>query len=91
MLTFAFFAPDIFVPLTVTTIRGESVVLSGIAIFDCAFGRIEDPESLDEALKFIPGVVENGLFLGIADMAIVAGPNGVVVLEAEYGEDASAA
>ena len=32
MLTFAFFAPDIFVPLTVTTIRGESVVLSGIAL-----------------------------------------------------------
>jgi ribose 5-phosphate isomerase A len=60
----------------------------GNYIFDCAFGRIEDPESLDEALKFIPGVVENGLFLGIADVAIVAGSEGVVVLEAEYGEDA---
>ena len=32
LLTFSFFAPDIFVPLTVTTIRGESVVLSGIAL-----------------------------------------------------------
>ena len=32
LLTFAFFAPDIFVPLTVTTIRGESVVLSGLAL-----------------------------------------------------------
>jgi MFS family permease len=32
VLTFAFFAPDIFVPLTVTTIRGESVVLSGLAL-----------------------------------------------------------
>jgi MFS family permease len=32
ILTFAFFAPDIFVPLTVTTIRGESVVLSGLAL-----------------------------------------------------------
>ena len=32
VLTFAFFAPDIFVPLTVTTIRGESVVVSGIAL-----------------------------------------------------------
>jgi hypothetical protein len=32
LLTFAFFAPDIFVPLTMTTIRGESVVLSGIAL-----------------------------------------------------------
>jgi hypothetical protein len=32
LLTFAFFAPDIFVPLTLTTIRGESVVLSGLAL-----------------------------------------------------------
>jgi MFS family permease len=32
LLTFAFFAPDIFVPLTVTTIRGEGVVLSGLAL-----------------------------------------------------------
>jgi MFS family permease len=32
MLTFAFFAPDVFVPLTVTTIRGETVLLSGIAL-----------------------------------------------------------
>jgi MFS family permease len=32
LLTFAFFAPDIFVPLTMTTIRGESIVLSGIAL-----------------------------------------------------------
>jgi ribose 5-phosphate isomerase A len=53
----------------------------GNLLFDCAFGRIDDPESLDEALKFIPGVVENGLFLGIADAAIIAGPEGVIVLE----------
>ncbi|MEK6226104.1 MAG: MFS transporter [Chloroflexota bacterium] len=32
ILTFAFFAADVFVPLTVTTIRGESVVLSGLAL-----------------------------------------------------------
>jgi ribose 5-phosphate isomerase A len=54
---------------------------SGNFILDCAFGRIEEPEALDEALKLIPGVVENGLFLGIADAAIVAGPDGVAVLE----------
>lgn len=54
---------------------------SGNFILDCAFGRIEEPEALDEALKLIPGVVENGLFLGIADAAIVAGPDGVVMLE----------
>jgi ribose 5-phosphate isomerase A len=54
---------------------------SGNFILDCHFGEIAEPEALDEALKFIPGVVENGLFLGIADAAIVAGPDGVVVLE----------
>lgn len=56
-------------------------------IFDCAFGRIEDPESLDEALKFIPGVVENGLFLGIADIAVIAGPGGVDLISAADDEE----
>jgi ribose 5-phosphate isomerase A len=32
------------------------------------------------ALKRIPGVVEHGLFLGIADLAIVAGSDGVKML-----------
>ena len=63
---------------------------SGNAIFDCHFGRIDDPESLDEALKFIPGVVENGLFLGIADAAVISGREGISVLAATYGEEAEA-
>jgi ribose 5-phosphate isomerase A len=54
---------------------------SGNFILDCVFGRIDEPEALDEALKLVPGVVETGLFLGIADAAIIAGPDGVVVLE----------
>jgi ribose 5-phosphate isomerase A len=53
----------------------------GNLLLDCAFGRIDEPELLDDALKRVPGVVENGLFLGIADVAIVAGSDGVVVLE----------
>lgn len=57
----------------------------GNYIFDCAFGRIADADALDEALKRIPGVIEHGLFLGFADAAIIAGPDGVQVLEAEYG------
>jgi ribose 5-phosphate isomerase A len=56
---------------------------SGNFILDCAFGCIPDPEDLDEALKLIPGVVENGLFIGIADLAIVAGPNGVDIISTE--------
>jgi ribose 5-phosphate isomerase A len=54
---------------------------SGNLLLDCAFGRIAMPEMLDEALKRIPGVVENGLFLGVADIAIIAGADGIVVLE----------
>jgi ribose 5-phosphate isomerase A len=58
----------------------------GNFLLDCVFGHIEDPEALDEALKLIPGVVENGLFLGIADAAIIAGPDGVVVLARDGDE-----
>jgi len=56
---------------------------SGNFILDCAFGRIAEPEDLDEALKLIPGVVENGLFIGIADTAIIAGADGVRVISTE--------
>jgi len=59
---------------------------SGNFILDCAFGAIEEPEDLDEALKLIPGVVENGMFLGIADLAIVAGPDGISYVGSENGD-----
>lgn len=55
---------------------------NGNYILDCNFGRIDDPEELDDALKFIPGVVENGLFLEICDVAIIAGADGVSVVQA---------
>ena len=54
----------------------------GHYILDCAFGAIPDPEALARALAFIPGVVEHGLFIGLASAAIVAGPNGVEILGA---------
>ncbi|MEQ1695824.1 MAG: ribose-5-phosphate isomerase RpiA [Hyphomicrobiaceae bacterium] len=56
---------------------------SGNYILDCAFDSVPDPESLDDVLRQIPGVVESGLFLGICDTAILAGPDGVEVIEAE--------
>ncbi|NJM35516.1 MAG: ribose-5-phosphate isomerase RpiA [Rhodomicrobium sp.] len=55
---------------------------SGNYIADCAFGEIADPEGLGDVLEMIPGVVEHGLFIGIADQAIIAGPSGVQILEA---------
>jgi ribose 5-phosphate isomerase A len=55
---------------------------SGNRILDCHFERIEDPEQLDAALKLVPGVVETGLFIDLAVKAIVAGPDGIVEIDA---------
>jgi len=50
-------------------------------IIDCDFGRIEDPETLEQELNMIPGVVENGLFIGLVDEVIVGSNQGVMTLE----------
>lgn len=64
------------------TASGEPFVTdSGNVIIDAAFGRIEEPELLAAALKDLPGVVEHGLFLDLADTAFIGGPNGVEVLK----------
>ena len=55
---------------------------SGNRILDCSFGRIGEPEALAAAFAAIPGVVEHGLFIGLADTAIVAGPDGVNLITA---------
>ena len=59
---------------------------SGNFILDCAFGRIDEPELLAQVLAMIPGVVEHGLFIGIADAAVIAGPSGVEVILARDEE-----
>ncbi len=46
-------------------------------IYDCAFGRIEDAAGLADELNRIPGVVENGLFISIAALALVGTDEGV--------------
>ena len=55
---------------------------SGNHVLDASFGRIPDPEALANRLSGIPGVVEHGLFIGLADLALVASPEGVAELEA---------
>jgi len=50
---------------------------SGHFIVDAAFGRIDDPAALAEALAGIPGVVEHGLFLDLASAVVVAHENGI--------------
>jgi ribose 5-phosphate isomerase A len=49
----------------------------GHHILDCRFQRIVDPGPLAAGLAAIPGVVEHGLFLGLARIAYVAGADGV--------------
>ena len=46
-------------------------------ILDCACGVIEDPEETAAEIRSIVGVVEHGLFLGMAEIALVAGEGGV--------------
>ena len=50
-------------------------------ILDAASGRIVDPKALGERLSAIPGVVEHGLFIGMAQVVILAGTDGVRVVE----------
>jgi ribose 5-phosphate isomerase A len=47
---------------------------------DCFFGAIADPDRLADRLAAIPGVVEHGLFIGIAKAVISAGPAGIEIL-----------
>lgn len=54
----------------------------GLFILDCRFAPIEEPGRLAEALKGVLGVVDHGLFVGIARQAIVAGDSGIVTLDA---------
>lgn len=54
---------------------------NGNYILDSDFGRIQNPEELEKNLNLIPGVVENGLFVGLADVAIVGGKQGITTLE----------
>ena len=48
----------------------------GNYILDCHYEEIADPAKVALTIKTITGVVEHGLFLGLASVAIVAGPNG---------------
>ena len=54
---------------------------SGHWILDVPLERIADPKSLADRLAAIPGVVEHGLFIGVADVAILAGRGGVRLVE----------
>ena len=53
----------------------------GNYIYDCNFGRIDDPEGLALSLSTMPGIVEHGLFIGYADLVLIGTDAGVEVIE----------
>ena len=69
----------------VPTLRLETgepyVTDNGNYILDCACGMINDPASTNRTLKLLPGVVETGLFIGMADVAVVAAEDGVKIIK----------
>jgi len=70
-------------PLTLRRGKDGHVFVTdgGHWILDAALGRIDDPPALAHALSCVPGVVEHGLFLGLAQLAIIGGPDGVKIVE----------
>lgn len=56
---------------------GPVVTDNGNFIVDADFGAIPRPQELDAELRYIPGVLETGLFLGYADLAYVGTESGV--------------
>jgi ribose 5-phosphate isomerase A len=58
--------------------KEEKIFISdhGHYILDCRFTKIKKPEIIAAELNALPGVVENGLFIKMASIAIIAGPAG---------------
>ena len=56
---------------------------NGNEILDCSFGKIADPPALARELSGTPGVVEHGLFIGLAKSAIVGRGNSVDEIRAK--------
>lgn len=59
---------------------GAFVTDEGHHILDCKFGRIADPHTLARTLSEMPGVVEHGLFLDMAEQVIVGHDDGAETL-----------
>ena len=59
---------------------GPVVTDQGFWVIDARFDPIDDPAELDRDLISIPGVLDHGLFIGIATDIVIGGPDGVDVL-----------
>jgi ribose 5-phosphate isomerase A len=60
---------------------GPVVTDNGNLVLDCDFGEITDPSALSRTLATVPGVVEHGLFVGLADEVHVGTDTGVTVYD----------
>lgn len=70
-------------PITLRMTAGQPFVTDGgHFILDASFGRIPNTRALSNALHAIPGVVEHGLFIGLASAAVVAGADGIETVHA---------
>jgi len=58
---------------------GPVVTDNGNLVIDCAFGPIDDPDALAADLSALPGVLDHGLFVGLADAVYVGTDDGVDV------------
>ncbi|MGC4106169.1 MAG: ribose-5-phosphate isomerase A [Thermomicrobiales bacterium] len=65
---------------------GTFMTDGGHYILDASFGRIPDADALASSLNDIPGVVEHGLFINMASLAIIAGPAGARTLTAKESD-----
>ncbi|MDW8084281.1 MAG: ribose-5-phosphate isomerase RpiA [Candidatus Caldarchaeum sp.] len=59
--------------------NGPTISDNGHFIADADFGPIHDPVSVERNLRNIPGIVENGLFIGLADQIIIAYEDGKTI------------
>lgn len=70
-------------PLTLRMTGGQPFVTdNGHFILDASFGRIPDTRALSNVLHAIPGVVEHGLFIGLASAAVIASDGGAEIIHA---------
>lgn len=56
---------------------------NGNYIFDCSFGIISNPKSLHQEINAIPGVVDNGLFVGMANVVVIGKKDGEVEISSQ--------
>jgi len=58
--------------------NGPFITDGGNYIYDCKFDGIDNPFFLESRINVIPGVVDNGLFLNIANAVVISSPDGTV-------------